>query len=168
MLNWSLDEDEILLWQGRPAPRCYLFRYWRSISLSSLALGLIVSVLWWFGGPGLPPSSLALLLLLIALCAVFGPIRLVLLRWRWESVFYAVTDRRTLVQKSFKRVPRSYPHKQLRRIVIHSYSERLASIELLFEGFSVVVLECLEEPDACLESLPLLRPENKTASSQRI
>ncbi len=154
MLVWPLEQNEVLLWQGRPAPRCYLFRYWRS-QLGALIVLLFFGALFgqaWQRDLSLPALGFLLLPLLPAL--LFGPIRLVYLRWRWETLFYAVSDRRLFVRYGWNKQTLSYPWLTLHTVILHPYTDRLATIELTFADSRRVLLECLEEPTICLRTLP--------------
>jgi len=153
MLTWPLEEDEVLLWQGRPAPRCYLFRHWRS-QLVALAILLFFGTSLWPAFQRDDLSALWFFLLLPMLPAlVLGPLRLVYLRWRWETLFYAVSDRRLLIRCGRNKQTVSYPWLMLEAIVLHPYTDRLANIELKFTDSRRVLLECLEEPKTCLRVL---------------
>lgn len=155
MLIWPLEKDEVLLWQGRPAPRCYLFRHWRS-QLGALIVLLFFGVL--SGQAGQRDVSFLIwvfLLVPVLLALVFGPLRLVYLRWRWETLFYAVSDRRLMVRHGNNKKTVSYPWLRLHAVILHPYTDRLANIELTFTDSRRVVLECLEEPGTCLRVLPV-------------
>ena len=43
-VQWPLEEDETLLWQGRPAPRCYTFRNWK---LAAAGTALFLACSFW-------------------------------------------------------------------------------------------------------------------------
>ncbi len=154
MLKWSLEKNEDLLWQGRPAPRCYLMRHWRGQIVCIVAL--VVSVFMFVQAirHDFSAITIILLLLLVLLFLAAGPVRLILLRLRWETVFYAVTDRRLLIQCGGEQQTTSYPLANLQTIATRSYTEHLADIQLTFMDSSAIVLECLEEPDTCLRALP--------------
>jgi hypothetical protein len=154
MLIWPLEKNEVLLWQGRPAPRCYLLRHWRS-QLGALVVLLLFGVFFgqaWQRDAALPVLAFLLVPLLLAL--IFGPLRLVYLRRRWETLFYAVSDRRLMVRQGWSKQTISYPWLTLHAIVLHPYTDQLADIELIFADASPMVLECLEEPRTCLRILP--------------
>ena len=99
--------------------------------------------------------TLIFCLVLLLLALVGGPLRLIYLRWHWETLFYAVSDRRLLVRHGSHQQIVSYPWRTLDAIVLHPYTDHLADIELKFSDTQPVVLECLEEPGACLRALPL-------------
>jgi len=154
MLIWPLEKNEVLLWQGRPAPRCYLFRCWRSQSVALVVL-LFLGVFFWQAWKRDASYAIWFFLLVPMLPAlVFGPLRLVYLRWRWETLFYAVSNRRLLVRHGWHKQTLSYPWLTLQAIVLHHYTNQLATIELLFTDSRRVLLECLEEPKTCLRTLP--------------
>ncbi len=155
MLMWSLEQDEVLLWQGRPAPRCYLFRFWRS-QLVALIVLLLGWVLFWQGRQhDVNLLALIFFLALFLSALVAGPLRLIYLRRHWETLFYAVSDRRLLVQSGSKKQIVSYPWLLLDAIAFHPSTDQLADIELTFTDSRRLVLECLEEPRTCLRALPL-------------
>ena len=154
MLKWPLEKNEDLLWQGRPAPRCYLLRHWRG--QIACVFALIVSIFMFVQAiqRDLSPVTITLLLLLVLIFLAVGPLRLMLLRRCWEGIFYAVTDRRLLIQRGGKKQPVSFPWVNLQAVAVHPYTERLADVELTFVDSRRIVLECLEEPDTCLRVLP--------------
>lgn len=149
MLTWPLQSAERLLWQGRPAPRCYVFRCWRS-ALTATGLALAALLLLWLARPAVGGTGWLVTLLLAVTGLVFGPGRLLWQRRRWECLFYALTDRRLLVRRGD--TLEEYPLVQLSRLTVRAYGRRLASIDLVF-GRRPVVLECLEEPQAVLAHL---------------
>jgi hypothetical protein len=154
MLIWPLEQDENLLWQGRPAPRCYIFRYWRSQLVAHIVL-LSVGAFFWHGRQqDLTFLALIFFLALLLMSLVCGPLRLIYLRWHWETLFYAFSDRRLLVRHGNNRQIVSYSWRLLDAIILHPYTDQLADIELAFTDSRRMVLECLEEPETCLRALP--------------
>lgn len=152
--NWSLHADEVLLWQGRPAPRCYLFRHFRSL-LSAILVGVGAAFLLWWGGDksfSAPVAVFPVLILLLSI--IFGPVRLLYLRIRWESIYYAVTGTSILIRNQADRPAARYDLELLTKIVTHEITPRLADIDLTFRGGGTVRLKCLEHPESCLRSLP--------------
>lgn len=107
-MDWSahLQAGEIVRWEGRPAPRCFVFRNWRH-SLFGLLLLLLAT--WWqvVGYQLAQVYGMALLLwlplpfLLVGLYLALG--HLLLARYEWERVFFAVTDRRVLAVRGILR-----------------------------------------------------------------
>jgi hypothetical protein len=99
---WALNDNEKLLWQGRPAPRCYTFRHWFQALIGTVIF--LASSFWLMVGMQLAkaeevPSVLLIAPLLLAVVAFFvGPGQLIFARLRWERIFYALTDQRLLVR----------------------------------------------------------------------
>lgn len=155
MLSWPLNTDERLLWQGRPAPRCYLFRHWPGQIACFFALVVSLFMLLKSFQQESPSGVSILWVLLTLLLLAFGPLRLILLRRRWETIFYAVTSRRVLILRGKKQEVDTYPLARLQTVNIYRFTSKLADIELLFAGSCKIVLECLEEPDNCLCVLPV-------------
>ena len=103
VMDWQkhLQEDEQLLWQGRPAPRCYTFRNWKlaligvllflvSSFWQTLALQLVEDVHGW---------TLALIPVpLVVASFMMGPGQLLLMRIEWERIYYCLTHKRLLLQ----------------------------------------------------------------------
>ncbi|MBD1399078.1 hypothetical protein [Pelovirga terrestris] len=155
MLIWPLEQDEVLLWQGRPAPRCYLFRCWRGQLVTLIVLLFVGAFFRQVRQQDVTSMTLIFFLALFLLALVYGPLRLIYLRWHWETLFYAVSDRRLLVRSGSNKQMVSYPWLLLDAIVVHPYTDQLADIELTFADSRRVVLACLEEPRTCLRALPL-------------
>ncbi len=100
-MNWSdkIGADEKIVWQGRPAPRCFTFRNWMH-SLFGVVI-LIAAVGWMIFGLHLGREYqqaiygwIPVPFLLAGIYLSFG--HLVLARLEWEKVFYAMTDRRLI------------------------------------------------------------------------
>ncbi|RLB70209.1 MAG: hypothetical protein DRH07_09075 [Deltaproteobacteria bacterium] len=156
---WSLAENETILWQGRPAPRCYTFRHWLQAAIGTVlflacSFWLMIGIQlvyyqghsWW----------LAVAPLLLVLGAFFiGPGQLALARLRWDEIFYALTDQRLLVRNKLifcksttYQISDYKSHKQKK------YGRHLLSIQLFFKGSAPVTLECLEHAELFLNHLP--------------
>jgi hypothetical protein len=154
-LRWTLHEDEQLLWQGRPAPRCYLFKSWLQVLLGTLlffAAGFWSILAWQLRqdqGYGLWILSAPGLLVFVSFA--LGPGVLLVRRRRWEGIFYALTDHRLLVAPGPGRNLRGYPLSELRGFQRKYYGEKLASIRLIFSAHDPVVLECIEHPELIVE-----------------
>jgi hypothetical protein len=155
---WALNDGETLLWQGRPAPRCYTFRHWLQALIGTVLF--FASSFWLMVGMQLVKAGEFSALLLIAplglaVVAFFvGPGQLILARLRWEKVFYALTDQRLLVRNrllghkvlSFDLA--DYKHYRQKK-----YGENLLSLRLSFKNRPAIILECLEHPDFLLQQL---------------
>jgi hypothetical protein len=165
---WILDEGEAILWQGRPAPRCYTFRHWLQALIGTVLF--FASSFWFMVGVQLVKSGefSALLLLaplILAVVAFFvGPGQLILARLRWEKIFYALTDRRLLVRNrllgqkilTFNLVDYKQ-HKQKK------YGKQLVSLRLAFRNRPAIILECLEHPELFLQHL-----ESRTTAADSV
>ncbi len=158
-LEWRLEDGETLLWQGRPAPRCYTFRHWLQALIGSVLF--LASSFWLMVGMQLIKTQnlslwllpLPILLVLGSFCV--GPGRILLARWRWGGIFYALTDRRLLVrQRLFSRAVSDYRLEHYRRCKTRKYGENLASLKMFFRNRPPVLLECLEYPALVLRHLP--------------
>ncbi len=100
-MNWSdiITDNENVVWQGRPAPRCFTFRNWVH-SLFGLVI-LIAAIGWFFFGLHLGEKNQQILFVLIPVPFMLAGVyltfgHLVLARLEWEKVFYAMTDRRLI------------------------------------------------------------------------
>ncbi len=107
-MDWKpcLEEGELLRWQGRPAPRAFVFRNWVH-SLVGLLL-LLISAYWQMVGVQLAAvyhlpwlAWIPIPFVLIGLYLGVGHV--LLARVEWEHVYYAVTDRRLLAQRGLLR-----------------------------------------------------------------
>jgi hypothetical protein len=117
---------------------------------------MVAACLWQGRDHDVTPWLLVFLLVLFLLALVCGPVRLIYLRWRWETLFYAISDQRLLVRPGSNKQTVSYPWLMLYAIALHPYTDHLADIELKFTDSQRVVLECLEEPGTCLRVLSAL------------
>ena len=92
---------ETLVWQGRPAPRCFTFRHWKR-SLFWLFMFFAAGLwqwagwqlflhnnqtLWWF---------MPMPFLLLGFCFSIG--RCVRARLEWEHVYYVLSDKKLRIQ----------------------------------------------------------------------
>lgn len=162
-LSWQLKDTEVLLWQGRPAPRCYTFRHWLQAALGTLIF--LASSFWLMVGMQLIKDRnyswwlLVVPLILVAGSFLVGPGQLILARLRWEKIYYALTDQRLLVRQSvFGNTTSSYEMTGYRHYKSKSYGRQLLSIKLFFSQKSPVVLECLEHPAALMRLLDDVNP----------
>lgn len=156
--QWPLEDGESLLWQGRPAPRCYTFRRWKIAAAgtflflaSSFWLMLAYELMqaenhpWWLV---LFPAPLVIISLL------FGPVHLIVARIEWEQIFYALTDSRLLVRGGlFSPRFKTYPLDKLVDWQQKDYSNQLVSLRLRMNDQPSVILHCLEQPQNLLRHL---------------
>lgn len=157
--QWSLDEGETLLWQGRPAPRCYTFRHWLQATIGTILF--LACSFWVMVGLHLVRSLnyspwLVVAPVLLAIAAFFvGPGQLILARLRWEKIFYALTNQRLLVRnRLIGRKVLIYQLSDFKQFKQKKYGQQLLSLRLSFKGRPPIVLECLEYPENFLEHLP--------------
>jgi hypothetical protein len=158
-LRWQLEEGETLLWQGRPAPRCYTFRHWLQALIGTFIF--IASSFWLMVGIQLIKAHnyswwlIVVPVLLVVGSFFVGPGQLIFARLRWEKIFYALSDQRLLVRKRlFGNKTDHYPLENFRRYRTKKYGKQLVSLRLSFSQCAPVVLECLEYPDRLLRHLP--------------
>lgn len=158
-MEWPLEDGEALVWQGRPAPRCYTFRNWK-LALAGTALFLACSF-WLMLGYQLVEaenhSSVLILMTLPLVVATFclGPGQLLLARWRWEKLFYALTDQRLLIRSGLLVAEvRSYPKEEITGWQQRRFGEQLASIRILRGDAAPLILACLEQPQHLIQHLP--------------
>ncbi len=161
--QWPLEDGETLLWEGRPAPRCYTFRNWK-LALAGVALFLACSFWLMLGYQLVEVENHSSLLMLIPIPLVLfsffiGPGQLLIARHRWEKIFYALTDQQVLVRDGlFSPHIRSFPSDQILNWQQKKYSEQLASIRILFAGDTDLIFHCLEQPQNLLQHLPAKQP----------
>ncbi|SHJ58955.1 hypothetical protein SAMN02745165_02738 [Malonomonas rubra DSM 5091] len=156
--DWPLEDEESLLWQGRPAPRCYIWRNWK-LALAATILFLAASF-WWILAyqlmldEGYPWWLQLIPLPLVFLSIWFGPIRILLARIRWEKVFYALTDRRMIIRDGqFSAEMTSFALDEIDAWKQKKYSDQLVSIRLEMKNHPPVILFCLEQPQNLLGHL---------------
>jgi hypothetical protein len=157
--QWPLAVGEALLWQGRPAPRCYTFRHWQ-LTLAGTALffaGSCWLMLGWQLEEFAAYRSILLLLTVPLVVAAFllGPWQLLLSRWRWENLYYALTDRQLLVRDGLLQVRfLSYSLDDISGWQQKRFGEQLASIRILRGHEAPLVFDCIEYPQNLTQYLP--------------
>ena len=140
-----------LLWQGRPAPRCYTLRHWRrALHWGVVLLVTAILQMWiWHARNAGDPWSMVFLptpLLLLAFALSFG--RLIRARLEWEHVFYLISDTGVHVQDRRKKQVTRYPYALLKDVRLELYCNSaptgLGWVHMQF-GKQRVTLECLED-----------------------
>lgn len=165
-MDWSeyLEPGERLLWSGRPAPRAFTFRNWRSSIFGFLLLFL--SIYWQLVGVqlrlvfGIPLLDfLPVPFMAVGLYYAVGQVFLA--RLEWERVFYALSDRRILVMHGLFRWRIDYlPADQLNAIGRRPLGEQLATVEIsACTPPRRLTLYCLEHPDLLTNQLEALLVE---------
>lgn len=158
-MDWfdQLESGEEVRWEGRPAPRCYTFRNWQH---SLFGMLLLVLAVWWqavgYQLGHVYDSALLIWLplpfLLVGLYLSLGHV--LLARYEWERVFYAVTDHRVLVRRGiFRQRVESLPLSEVTYFQVKPLGKDLATISVIAEGRGNVVLCCLEHPQRPIELL---------------
>ena len=156
---WTLAEGETILWQGRPAPRCYTFRHWFQATIGTVLF--LASSFWLMVGAQLVYYQgyswwLALAPFLLSVTAfIIGPGQLALARLRWEEIYYALTDQRLLVRnKLIICKSTTYKMDDFNKYKQKKYGKKLLSLKLFFKDSAPVTLECLEHPELFIKLLP--------------
>ena len=159
VLEWPLQPDETIIWQGRPAPRCYVFRHWLQALLGTLIF--LASSFWLMIGYHLVLSQhysfwlLTVPALLIMVAFIIGPGQILASRLRWEQLFYAVSDQRLFIRSGlFSGGVLSYSLFDLQGYRQRRYGKMQISFRLQFSDERFVVLECLEHPENFIACLP--------------
>ncbi|HKJ88162.1 MAG TPA: PH domain-containing protein [Gammaproteobacteria bacterium] len=152
-MDWTsiLDPGESLRWEGRPAPRCFTFRRWHHSLFGALLL--ILAAYWQFVGYQLsvtyrlPALAWVPVPFLVAGIYFFAG-HLFLARREWEHVFYAVTDRRLLVQRGlFRRRLETLGLKEITYFKVTPLGENLGTVRIRGgEGTAPLEVPCLEYP----------------------
>lgn len=152
-MNWNayLEPGEQLRWEGRPAPRGFTFRNWKH-SVFGLLLS-ILSIFWFtvgiqlravFGSALIPWIPVPFLL--TGLYLAIGHV--LVARFEWEKVFYAVTDRRVLSTRGVFRPRLESLHLQdLTHFLLKPLGQELGSFRLV-GGVPPrsISLPCIEYP----------------------
>lgn len=156
--NWPLQDNEQLLWQGRPAPRCYVFRHWLQGLLGTVLF--LACSFWLMIGFQLVRAQnysswlLSIPVLLVVGSFMVGPGQLLLARLRWEKIAYALTDQRLLVRnRLFSHKISAYSLNDFRGCKRKRYGKNLLSLRLSFRDSAPAILECLEHPELLLQHL---------------
>jgi hypothetical protein len=151
-----LETDETLRWEGRPAPRCFVFRNWRHALFGTVFL--VVCLYWQLVGIDLAAEYqtpwLAFLPLPFVLIGLYlGPGQLVLARLEWGKVLYALSDRRLIVQRGLRGTTlRCLPVAELTYFRYQRQGDELGTLRV-YRGDERLVLYCLEHPQALLALL---------------
>ena len=171
MIDWAtyLTENEALVWQGRPAPRCFTFRRWKLALFGVVVLAL--SIWWQFAGwQMVQQQGAALFLLLLPLPFVLIGLylsvgHLVRARLEWERVFYALTSQRLLIQCGvFKSRIIALPVEQLSYQCLTMVGYHLGNL-YVEAGQRRLTLCCVEYPQQLYQLLEPIILTNNGADS---
>jgi len=165
---FPLEAGETLRWQGRPAPRCYTFRNWKH-SLFGVFLS-VPSLFWLLVGHELRANGspfwvawLPISFVLISAWLAAG--HLFWARLEWDKLFYAVTDRRVVIQRGiFRQQQQSLALSELTGVKVRRLGVHLATLRLEGRG-GHWYLCCLEHPETLLA---LLQGELSGVSEENI
>ena len=162
-----LEDGETVRWEARPAPRCYTFRHWRHsvFGLIFLAicsywqvLGIAMAdsyAMWWLAWLPLP-------FVITGLYFFVG--HLVQARLEWNHVYYAITDRRVIVQRGLARPQSSFIElSELTYFRLHRQGEQLGTLRVHQGREQQLVLHCLEHPHRATELLEKAIAINESA-----
>ncbi|OQY16697.1 MAG: hypothetical protein B6I36_09910 [Desulfobacteraceae bacterium 4572_35.1] len=174
MLDWSnyTQADETLIWQGRPAPRCFTFRRWRRALFGILLL--IVSCWWQYAGYKLMEQQGTALvwsfvpLPFVALSLHLSIGQLLLARVEWERVFYAMTSRQILVQCGIRRTKIiAIPLNTLCYQCLYPLGEHLGNLYIEADKRRLMLC-CIEHPHELYGRLRVIIDKNITAENCEI
>lgn len=155
--EFTLEPDEEIRWEGRPAPRCYTFRHWRhscfgllflSICVYWQSLGLDMAEeyeLFWLAWLPVP-------FLLMGLYLAVG--HLLQARLEWNNVCYTITDRRLMAQRGLlSRRLDSLALQEITYFSLHHQGDQLGTIQIYKGEDRVLILHCVEHPRQAIELL---------------
>ncbi len=162
-----LEDGEIVRWEARPAPRCYTFRHWRH-SVFGLIFLAICSY-WQVLGIAMADSYairwLAWLPLPFVITGLYFFVgHLVQARLEWNHVYYAITDRRVIVQRGLARPYSSFIElSEVTYFRMHRQGEQLGTLRVHQGREQQLVLHCLEHPHRATELLEKAIARNENA-----
>jgi hypothetical protein len=141
----AVNQDEKILWQGRPAPRCYTFRLWKQALAGSVFF--LVSSFWLMlalqlVADGQPWWLVCLPTPLVVASLVFGPLQILLARWSWGRIFYRLSETRLYFAQD-----QYLDLSEVADLKTRKYSENLASFRLDCARRKSLVLHCIEQPE---------------------
>ncbi|MCF6180283.1 MAG: hypothetical protein L3J63_13000 [Geopsychrobacter sp.] len=151
-------DDESILWRGRPAPRCYTFRLWKQAIAGSILF--LVSSFWLMNALQLIRDGYPLWLLLfpvpiIAGSFIFGPMQIIMARWRWPHIFYVMTETHLLAPHV------AVPLASVVEVKMKKQGDKLASLRIGSASGQKLILYCIEQPDSLFSLLTEHCPQLK-------
>lgn len=152
-MDWTpfLATGEVIIWQGRPAPRCFTFRHWKKAAFGLFLL--LVCVGWLLIGMQLAgeyqnpwPGLLPIPFVVIGCNLAFGP--LLLARLEWENVYLALTDRRLITLRGVRRQRLvGLDRQDILYFRMNRLGEQLGTLQVHGKaGDPVLFLHCVEYP----------------------
>ncbi len=151
-MRWALnlDNGEEVRWEGRPAPRCYTFRHWRSSIFGFIFLA--ICSYWQLLGLEMAEeydltwlSWVPLPFLLFGFYLAIG--HLIQARLEWNHVYYAITDHHLLVQRGLlRRHIQSLELQEITYFCLHRQGEHLGTLLVHKDEEMKLTLHCLEHP----------------------
>jgi len=151
-MNWNdvLLDGERILWEARPAPRCFVFRQWPQALFG--AVFLLLCLVWQVWGVAVARAHdatwavwLPLPFVLLGLQLSVG--RLVAARLEWPHVTYAITDHRLLVRCGLlRRRLLCLELNEMTGFRLNFQSENLGTLHVYREKERLRTLYCLEYP----------------------
>lgn len=166
-MDWIeyLQENEKVVWQGRPAPRCFTFRNWQHSIFGMVVL--VMSLFWLSFGLRLGTEAQQIVYGLIPIPFLLAGIyltvgHLLLARLEWEHVFYAVTDRRLIVVRGlFKRRVESAVLSEIIWFQLRPLGEQLGTVRVRFRDLEQkMTISCIEYPRQLTDLLEGVLSEN--------
>jgi hypothetical protein len=152
-MNWSdyLQKEETVVWQGKPAPRCYTFRNWAH-SLFGLVL-LLSCFVWFYVGINLGseyhPSVYGWIPVPFLFAGLYLTVgHLLIARLEWESLSYAITSQRLLIYSGlFKKRVSSLSLQDITWFGLKLFSETLGTVSVrAADADQKYVIACIEYP----------------------
>jgi len=146
---FELEQDESVIWEARPAPRCYTFRHWRH-SLFGLVF-LLLCFGWQVLGVEVADSYqltwLAWLPLPFVLVGLYFSVgHLIQARLEWNNVVYAVTQRRIIVRRGLVPRQEALALSEMTYFRLHHHGDQLGTLRIFQGQEQRLVLHCIESP----------------------
>lgn len=160
----KLQNGEQIIWEGKPAPRCYTFRHWRH-SIFGLFF-LLVSVAWQSMGivlsDSVPLGWMTWVPVPFIIIGVYFSVgHLLQARLEWSHVWYAVTDSRIIAVRGL--LKRSTASMSLRDVIyfkMRPLGEHLGTLQIQNRNGSKILFHCLEHPKRLTDHLENVIKEN--------
>ena len=146
----KLKDGETLVWEARPAPRCYTFRHWRH-SIFGVIFLLICCVWQVLGFEMAAEYDIAWLKLLplpfVVIGIYFSVGHLLQARLEWNNVRYLITDKRLIALRGLtKRYEQTISLTDLTYLSLRMQGEQLGTLRVHAGKESSITLHCLEHP----------------------